>query len=44
MIYLDRSNDLVIVFLSSWPAPVDPMRRGLQISAALAVAEALATG
>jgi CubicO group peptidase (beta-lactamase class C family) len=42
MIYLDRSNELVIVFLSSWPAPVDPVRRGLQISAASAIAEALA--
>jgi CubicO group peptidase (beta-lactamase class C family) len=42
MIYLDRANELVIVFLSSWPAPVDPVRRGLQISAALAITEALA--
>jgi CubicO group peptidase (beta-lactamase class C family) len=42
MIYLDRSADLAMVFLSSWPQPMDPERRGLQLAAADAVAKALA--
>ena len=41
MIYLDRSSDMVLVFLSSWPLPVDPERRGLQLAAADALAKAL---
>ncbi|MCI0430927.1 MAG: beta-lactamase family protein [Rhodospirillales bacterium] len=44
MIYLDRSSGLVMVFLSSWPAPVDPERRDLQFAAAQAVAAALGSG
>ncbi len=44
MIYLDRSSGLVMVFLSSWPAPVDPQRRELQFAAAEAVAATLADG
>ena len=41
MIYLDRSADMAVVFLSSWPQPMDPERRGLQLAAAEAVAKAL---
>jgi CubicO group peptidase (beta-lactamase class C family) len=41
MIYLDRSSDMVLVFLSSWPLPMDAERRGLQLAAADAVAKAL---
>ena len=41
MIYLDRSKEMVMVFLSSWPSPTDPLRRGLQLAAAHAVAQAL---
>ncbi|HXV24108.1 MAG TPA: serine hydrolase [Alphaproteobacteria bacterium] len=44
MIYLDRSRGLAMVFLSSWPAPVDPQRRDLQFAAADAVGAALADG
>jgi CubicO group peptidase (beta-lactamase class C family) len=44
MIYLDRANGLVMVFLSSWPVPVDPERRDLQFAAAQEVAAALADG
>jgi CubicO group peptidase (beta-lactamase class C family) len=41
MIYLDRSSDMVLVFLSSWPLPVDAERRGLQLAIAEAIAKAL---
>jgi CubicO group peptidase (beta-lactamase class C family) len=41
MIYLDRSADMVMVFLSSWPLSTDPERRGLQLAAADAVARTL---
>jgi CubicO group peptidase (beta-lactamase class C family) len=41
MIYLDRTRGLVMVFLSSWPLPTDPERRGLQLAAADAVGRAL---
>jgi CubicO group peptidase (beta-lactamase class C family) len=41
MIYLDRTRGLVMVFLSSWPQPTDPERRGLQLAAADAVGRAL---
>ena len=44
MIYLDRSNELVVVFLSSWSAPMDGERRDLQFSTAGAIASALAGG
>lgn len=41
MIYLDPSQELTMVFLSSWPLPTDPQRRDLQFAAAEAVARAL---
>jgi CubicO group peptidase (beta-lactamase class C family) len=41
MIYLDRSSDMVLVFLSSWPLPMDREWRGLQLAAADVVAKAL---
>ena len=41
MIYIDRARGFVMVFLSSWPLPTDPERRGIQLDAAGAVARAL---
>jgi hypothetical protein len=32
---------MVLVFLSSWPLPVDAERRGLQLAIAEAIAKAL---
>ena len=41
MIYIDRARGFVMVFLSSWPLPTDPERRGIQLDAADAVAREL---